>query len=259
MNIGSFHFKLSERQQVAVIIVVALLAIFLIWHILLRPQGRARRENEAMRRRLEQSDYRNMSIEGLKATERHYQGLYDRLWNEWQRTTARLATFANEEFLRKSEIGRIDFKVELFHTRQRLRAKSEALGIRLVPTDLGMPDAVMQNDEARVLMLQLRSVEKLADLTLDRRIERLLAIKPLPPVTRRDRDGNPLFDEYPVRVEFEVGYENLYRLFQAVFEPHQIFVFRHIHLQSGATPEAPLRIKAVMSALLFEEPQPPSA
>ena len=57
-----------------------------------------------------------------------------RLEAEWARTCERLATFANQAALRRSEPGRIDYKVELFRTRQRLVEKSDALGIQLIDT-----------------------------------------------------------------------------------------------------------------------------
>lgn len=255
MKIG--RLKLSERQQVVGIIVLAVIGLFAIVYFLLLPQARARRANAAQRERMAQSEYAHLSAEDLRLTARHQDALFDRSWDEWNRTIARLGTFAHQDALRKSEVGRIDFKVELFRTRQRLLRKSEALGISLLPTDLGMPDTVLQDAEARVLMIQLRAVEKLADLTLDRRIQRLLAIEPMPPTEHFDPHQNHSFDEYPVKVEFEVSFENLYDLFHAVFEPEQVFVFRQIRIQAGETAKALLRVSAIMSALIFEEPVPP--
>lgn len=257
MKIGSY--KLSERQQVVGIIFLAVAALFGIIRFLLLPQVRQRRANVVQRQRMAQSPFAHLSAEGLRHAARHQSGLFDQLWQEWVASGDRLATFEHQHSLRKSEVGRIDFKVELFRTRQRLMRKSEALGISLLPIDLGMPDAVLQDAEARVLMIQLRAVEKLADLTLDRRIQRLLSIEPLAPREHRDSGRNHMFDEYPVEVEFEVSFENLYDLFNAVFEPEQIFVFRQVRIQAGATDSAPLRVKAIMSALIFEEPSPPRA
>lgn len=257
MKIGSF--RLSERQQVVGIIVLAGVGLFAIVYYLLVPQVRARRANTLLRQRMAADEYAHLSPDDLRLTAQHEVDLFDQGWQEWQETIQRLATFAHQDDLRKTEVGRIDFKVELFRQRQRLVRKSESLGISLLPTDLGMPDHVLQDAEARIMMIQLRAVEKLADLTLDRRIQRLISIEPLPPTEHNDLNNQHAFDEYPVKVEFEVSFENLYDLFHAVFEPEQIFVFRQIRVEAGATREAYLRVSAVMSALIFEAPTPPPA
>ncbi|MDD5706849.1 MAG: hypothetical protein PHR35_13075, partial [Kiritimatiellae bacterium] len=147
----------------------------------------------------------------------------------------------------------IDYKMALFQARADLLKRSEELGIQLIPQDLGLKDALGGSDaEVRTRMLQLRAVKKLADLTLDRRIQKLHAIEPLAPVKHAGPDQKTVFSEYPVRVEFDVAFDNLYLLFQAIFEQHQIFVFRNLRIEAGPTARAPLRVRAVMSALLFE-------
>ena len=65
-------------------------------------------------------------------------------------------------------------------------------------------------------------------------------------------DKKLLLTEYPVQVEFDVAFDNLYLLFQAIFEQHQIFVFRNLRIEAGPMKQAPLRVSGVMSALLFE-------
>lgn len=245
--------RLSERQQVLLIIPLAIVALLGIWFYMVLPKYQRRAEIERLRRQLENSPYSRLSMDNLRQAAERERDHERRLQAEWNQTVERLATFPNQDALRKSQPGRIDYKLGLFEARLRLVGKSDALGIQLIPQDLGLQDALGGRDEdVRLRMLQLRAVEKLADLTLDRRIQRLHAIQPLPAVDHPGPDKRTSFTEYPVRVEFDVGFDNLYMLFQAIFEEGQIFVFRNLRIEAGPTPQSPLRVKAVMSALLLE-------
>ncbi|MDD4025654.1 MAG: hypothetical protein PHN85_06995, partial [Kiritimatiellae bacterium] len=73
----------------------------------------------------------------------------------------------------------------------------------------------------------------------------------LEPITHKDNKGRRLFEEYPVRIECDVDFENLFIFFQSVFEENQVFTFRNLRVESGPTFDAKLRVKAVLSALLF--------
>lgn len=253
MKMKPARIRISERQQVLLIIPVAIFVMITIWVWVLSPQFERRSEIAILRNQLEHSAYAHVSMENLEKIEAHEKALGARLDDEWSRTIGRLATFENQRDLRESEFGRIDFKMELYKARLRLSRRSEELGIPLIPQDLGLQEALGgSDDEVRVRMLQLRAVEKLADLTLDRRIQRLHAIQPLAPVEHVATAGQPSFDEYPVQVTFDVDFDNLYMLFQAVFEEGTLFVFRNLRIEAGPTPPSPLRIRAVMSALLFE-------
>lgn len=246
------RIRLSERSQVALIVFVAVGGLAAIWYFLLQPQAQMHREIASLRRQLAANPSYHKNKSSLLLAGENEKNNSARLADEWALTTERLATFANQAALRRSEFGRIDYKVELFATRQRLVEKSDALGIQLIPTDLGVIDDLKEQDQVRERMLQLKTVEKLADLTLDRRIERLLTITPLPPVAHRAPGGGISFDEYPVRVEFDVAFNNLYALMQSVFEEYRVFAFRNIRIESGPRPNSPVRVKAVMSALVFE-------
>ena len=247
------RLRISERQQVLLIIPVAIVVMIMIWFWVLSPQFERRREIEELRAQLEKSAYAHVSLENLAKIERHERALGERLDDEWARTVGRLATFENQQTLLESEFGRIDYKMDLYRTRLRLSRRSEELGIPLIPRDLGLQDALGGRDaEVRIRMLQLRAVEKLVDLTLSRRIQKLHALHPLAPVSHTGPDKKLLLTEYPVQVEFDVGFDNLYLLFQAIFEQHQIFIFRNLRIEAGPAQQAPLRVSGVMSALLFE-------
>jgi hypothetical protein len=142
--------------------------------------------------------------------------------------------------------------VQLYEIRERLKAKSKELDIPLIPGQLGLDESVTSGEAIRVRMLQLKAVEKLADLSLDRQIQRLVEIYPLPPIEHTDKNGKLIFTEYPVRVECDIDFENLYTSFQSVFEENRVFAFRNIRVESGPTFDAKLRVKWILSALLFE-------
>jgi hypothetical protein len=246
------RFHISERQQVALIIFVALLGIFLVWSFLLRPQISMRRENAEIRDQLENSRYANLSMESLREVAALETAAEKQLQEEWAATRIRLGTFSNQDSLRKADVARIDYKVELFNTRQRLQEKSKNLGIALLPTDLGIDEELKTNDRVRDRMLQLKAVDYLADLALDNRIQQLVSITPLASREHPGADGKVLFTEYPVQVTFDADFVNLYQLFQSVFEENRLFVFNSIRVVSGPSVASMLRVQAVMSALVFE-------
>jgi len=247
------RFRLSERHQIVLFLVALVGVLFLFWHFGVRDIARQRRANAEVREKLERSGFANQTREALEATVAHEGSVRDRLSGEWTNVVERLATFANQNSLSKSRVLRIDYKVELHHTRARLDRKAAALGISLSAKELGMSEEVFAADEPRTLMIQLRAVEKLVDLTLDRRIRTLHKVHPKEPIEhKRPSDGRLIVEEYPVEVEFDVDFANFYDLFRVVFEEGKVFVFRNIRIVSGATSQAPLRVTAVMSALLFD-------
>ena len=241
----------SERHQVVIIIVLSVAAIAGLWFFLLRPQAEQRRQISRQWARHQTSRYANMSREDLirerdaaDANLRHVQA-------QWEDIQRRLSTYTMAEALVGARVGNIDYKVELLNERRRLAGKSEELGIELIPRDLGMPTAVTTQKDARILLLKLRAIEKLADLALDRRITSLIAIEPLDPIHHRLEGHDDVFlEEYPVQAEFDVTLEALYDLMHASFERNRVFVFRQVRVNAGHTPEEPLRVSAVMSALI---------
>jgi hypothetical protein len=253
MKMKPARIRISERQQVLLIIPVAIFVMITIWVWVLSPQFERRSEIAILRNQLEHSAYAHVSMENLEKIEAHEKALGARLDDEWSRTIGRLATFENQRDLRESEFGRIDFKMELYKARLRLSRRSEELGIPLIPQDLGLQDALGGKDaEIRIRMLQLRAVELLVDLTLNRRIQKLHSILPLAPVKHEGPDKKLVVSEYPVSVQFDVGFDDLYLFFQAIFQQNQVFVFRNLRIEAGPTQQAPLRVSGVMSALLFE-------
>lgn len=244
--------RVSERQQVLLVIPMALLALAAIWFLVLRPQFERRRENALLRAQLAKSPYAKTSIGDLEEIARREQELGRRTEEEWNRTLDRLATFGDLRDMRKPDFKRIDYKVELFRARLRLLRRSEELGVQLIPRDLGLEDALGGAEDAiRTRMFQLRTVDRLVDLVLSRRAIRLRSIRPLDPVSRKCADGGTLCLEVPVSIDFEVSFEDLYLFFRSVFEENQVFVLRNIRVSAGPEAGSPLRVQAIMSSLIF--------
>jgi len=130
------------------------------------------------------------------------------------------------------------------------------MSIRL-PYALGMNEAVNTSEDARKLMLQLRAVEKLVDLTLNLKITMLGRIEPLSPVTHNAPNGEGYLEEYPVEIEFYGSLENAYDLFAAILEPRHVFFLKKLRIEAASLDRPDLlRINATLSTLLFyKEPE----
>jgi len=252
MKRPSLDFLKTERMQVVLILLFVLVSAFLTVEFVLLPQREMAEQNRSVHEQLAGSRYASLSITNMQAIAEHEAANLQTLSNEWARIAERLATFPNQTVMQSTEVNRIDYKVQLYEIRQRLQAKSDELKIQLMPTELGLDESLTSGDAIRVRMMQLKAVEKLADLTLDRQIQRLVEIYPLEPVQHADKKGKKFFVEYPVRLECDVDFEHLYTFFQSVFDENQVFAFRNIRIESGPTFDSKLRVKAVLSALLFE-------
>ncbi|MFO7936248.1 MAG: hypothetical protein R6V06_01405 [Kiritimatiellia bacterium] len=252
MNRLNLDFLKTERAQVVFILLMIAAGFFCTIRFVVIPQRHIAEKNQLVRKRLERSKYAAYSINGMQQVAQHEQHNLERLSNEWARISARLSSFENQQVVQDLGVNRIDYKVELYKIRERLKAKSEELDIPLMPEELGLDEALTSGEAIRVRMLQLKAVEKLADLNLDRQIQRLVEIYPLPPVEHKDKHGNIVFTEYPVRMECDIAFANLYTGFQSIFEENQVYVYRNIRVESGPTFDSRLRVKSILSALLFE-------
>ncbi len=240
----------SERQQVVAIIFGSVVALFCAWFFLIRPQAIRRRSVASSRAKYEKSKYANVTRAELEAREAEVQTNLEEVNEQWQTACERLSSYAATDTLSdESNVGRIDYKHELLTERARLQRKSGEMGVDLV---LGMDEAVRSDGDARTLLLKLRAIESLADLLIQHRIDRVVRIAPLAPITHRDRAGQIFMTEYPLEAEFDMDVAMLYRLYRAVFEPQQLFVFRQIRVNAGATRESALHVRGIVSALILE-------
>lgn len=242
----------TERMQVVSLLLLIVVCAGLTARFVVSPQRELAANNRQVREQLRRSRYASLSTASMQALQAHESANLSALSNEWAHLAERLATFPDSLAMPGSEVNRIDYKVELYAIRERLQAKSGELKIQLLPIELGLDETVASGDIIRVRMLQLKAVERLADLALDRQIQRLVKIYPLQPVEHRDAKGRRTFEEYPVRLECDVDFEHLFTFFQSVFEKDQVFVFRNLRIESGPTFDAKLRVKAILSALRFD-------
>lgn len=240
---------LSERQQVLLVIPAAAAALAVIGFLLVAPQLQRKREIRKLSEQLSASPYAARSMEELLAIAAHERELGDAAKAEWKETKKRIANPAGQ--VPKEGVGRIDYKMELFKARSSLAAKSEEFGVDLVPQDLGLRDTLGADDEeVKTRWLQLKTVESLVDTILGRQVYTLHAVSPLDPIRHKGKGDK--FTEYPVEVDFEVAFEDLYVFFQSVLEEGRVFFIRNFRAQSGEVASAPLRVKAVVSSVIFE-------
>lgn len=252
MNENIVKFLKMERMQVLLILLFIVIAAILMVNLVVIPQHELREQNRDVREKLENHKFAKIPMESIRDLAEKEGAQLKNLSAEWDRISARLETFPDELISKKDQLNRIDYKVQLYEIRQRLREKSDELKIQLMPTELGLDDNLADGEEIRIRMLQLKAVEKLADLTLDRQIQRLVEIYPLDPVVHVDWKKKKTFEEFPVRIECDVDFDHLFTFFQSVFEENQVFTFRNVRIESGPTFDSKLRVKAILSALLFE-------
>ena len=239
-------FVKTERMQVILILVFVLASAFLTVYLVVLPQFDIKEENRNLRQALETNRFANQSFANMQAIADHERGNLQSLSNEWKQIAERLAS------LEIQSTTAIDYKVEHFEISERLQKKCGELNVKFDITRFGI-DALLSSDEdIRTRMLQLKAVELLADLTIDRQIKKLIDIYPLAPVQHIDKSGKATFTEYPVRVECDVDFTHLYSFFQSVFEENQVFTFRNIRVASGSVNAPELRVKAILSALRFD-------
>jgi len=244
----------SERQQVVAILLMAGAAITALWFFLLLPQKRERRQMERDIRRLRNQLASRNYLVGERALQdrKSEEVVHNRnLHAEWTNMVGRMQAFAHKDDL-TNYVGHIDYKVALFDVRQRLLRKSRTKNIRIRHYDLGMEDAVRSDEDARKLMLQLRTVEKIVDFALDLQINMLRDIDPLPPLQHKASPSQePFAEEYPVDVEFYGSLDNLYQMFAAILDVNSTLLLRRLRVLSEPNRPDVLRITAVMSTLVF--------
>ena len=246
------RLRLSERNQILLFLVVLVGALVAVWRFSFRGIALQKEENLRIREQLEKSGFLHQTREALVATVAHETEVRDALATEWTNTVERLAaSIGGNALYGRANVLFVDYRVHLLQTRRRLDRKAEALGIKLSASELGMSEEVFSTDDPRRLMVQLQTVERLVDLALDRRIRRLVSVHPLDPVEHLAPDGTLLLEEFPVDVEFDIDFDGFYDLFRVFFEEGHVFVFKDIRITSGDKPDAPLRLRAVLSALVF--------
>lgn len=253
MNLIRFE-TWSERQQVLAIILMAGIAIGLLWFFILIPQTRQRSklnaQIDAMRAELAQRSFLR-DLDTLKVFNDGELSYTKELLGQWSDLASRLATFSNQSQVVSADVGSIDFKVALLDIRSRLLRKAREANISL-PRDLGMPERVTSNEDARKLLLQVRSVEKLVDLSLNLSISSVRNIEPMAPILHgAEIAGGNFLEEYPVRIELQGRLDGVYELLRAILQPGTPFMLKALRIESVDPRGSALKVNAVVSALLF--------
>ena len=241
-----FTFKISERAQVVLILILALAALVLAWHFLLWPQFERRSSNRTLRESLVNSPFANLSVETLQKAAAAEKTAATALDSDWSRTARRLTSISNT----RSDPSHIDFQVEHAAVRMRLGVKARNLNIAL-PNTFDISPGVTSTEIVRERLNQLKTVEKLVDLVISQHIRGITRFKNLPTVNHYDAEQKLICEEYPVEIEFTTHYDALFYLFSSIFEEDRVFVFNKIRVTSDPTVEGLLHVKAVTSSLIF--------
>jgi len=239
-------FVKTERMQVILILAFVVLSAFLTVHFVVLKQRDTIEQHHEQRQQMETSRYASQSLANMQTIADHERKNLQTLSNEWAQVAERLTSLQSQV-----PANIIDYKITLHDVRERLQTKSEELKITLIPTEF-MDDTLTSDEDVLTRLLQLNAIELLANLALENKIEQLVEIYPLSPITHVDQKGKKTFTEYPVRLECDVDFTHLYSVFQSVFDQEQFFTFRNIRIESGPTFASKLRVKAILSALLFD-------
>lgn len=250
---NSLRFKQwLSRQQVLVTVLIAGAVIFGLLYFLLtffnRDGKRLEKEIGDMRDLLARKGYL-VGVNALEERKNDELLRYRRLRDEWKSTEARVAAFPRTD--QSGGVGHIDFKIALREVRQRLETKSKSLHVGL-PRDLGIDDSIRSDENSRKLMIQLRSVEKIVDNTLDLKLSALRTVVPLQPVEHKLANGTPFMEEYPVHLECYGTMENVYDLLESVMRTRSFFALKSVRIEP-APPDRQdqLAVTLVVSALIF--------
>jgi hypothetical protein len=171
---------------------------------------------------------------------------------EWSNTVVRLNGFPTLPNIPAEKIGKIDYKVALFDTKQRLLKKARALNINLT-SDIGLDAVVRSSEDARRLMYQLKAVETLLDTALDMKIDTVKFVEPLAPKGYHPEESDEIFvEEYPVRIRMYGDLDSLYDLLSSALVSENFLVLKNLRVRSVSESKPDLLdISAVMSSLLF--------
>lgn len=201
----------------------------------------ARQDNERLLQELEQLRVRVNTLQGLTAPTAN-PGL-----NE-----------AGEETTEEGTESRIDFKVALYDARERLQAKAAQHKVKL-PTDLGMEETIVADENAQTRLWQLAAVVNLAEQTIDLSLPSIDAIEILPPVAHMHPfdETKETAREFPVRMEVQAPFEQLPDMLVSIERPEHFFALRRLWVEKiKPNPAAPLRTELTAGALLLDPPAP---
>jgi hypothetical protein len=177
------------------------------------------------------------------------------LEQEWAVLQERAVTFKGQlpySTTVSNEQGRINFKVALFESRTRLRAKAEQRGAAL-PADLGIPETIDAAEDAETRFRQLAVTTHLLDTLLDTGVPVVQSITPLAPVTlAQPRDTGMSAQEFPVRVMLRCPFEKLLSVLETLGRERTFFAVRGLRVERlDREVSDPLRVELTAGALVY--------
>lgn len=144
---------------------------------------------------------------------------------------SRLDPMQNDPALvgRKDEEARIDFKVALFETRERLVKRADDLGL-WIPEDLGLSETIDGDEDTETRLWQLVTVAHLIEGALNQNLPSIDYLKPLPPPP--DTEGNVwVYREYPVEISLLCTYSEWLAALERFAKQHPYLALRHFRAE----------------------------
>ncbi len=255
MNIRQDYKKWFARQQVPAVMLLATGAILLFSYSYLLPLNRKKRDlqrqNEQKWQEVLKQNYGRDEASISRRKDLELQ-LHEKLRSEWALFVERSSAFPKNRRLLGAAVGHIDFKRELYDTRQRLVREAKRVSVAL-PDNLGMTEQVASDQDARELVLQLHAVEKVVRIVLELDVNEIYRVKPLPRLEYAVGKAEvPYLEEYPVFISFHGKMAALNSLFDTLGHDGKACFFRHLRIEKpDRHRQSILDVSMVLSSFVF--------
>lgn len=248
--------RISERQQVLIIILTGSITLFALCFLLLTQFRIWRAKLELNNRNIAANLAKRNLFLPEKILEQHCAAEINRnklLFNQWTNILSIIDFTTQCPFLTtNSNVGNIDFKVALFETKSIIFKKANNLSARL-PSSIGFADVVASSEDSKILMIQLKTVETIINKALDAEIREIREVVPLKPVIHSiNADENiPFCQEFAVRIEFVSNFPSIFKFLKSTLSPPGVFALRKYKLEPQKTDtEFLLLVRMELSALI---------
>jgi len=155
----------------------------------------------------------------------------------------------------ENDEARIDFKVALFETRQRLRAKAEKNEL-WIPDDIGLRDTIAEGEDTETRLWQLAAVAHLIDGALSVELPSIDYLNPIP--WDETVPGDELqYEEYPVELSVLCSYREWLTLLEHFSTKRPYLALRRFSVEVDRPyPGTMLSVQAVYAGSRLTEPMP---
>jgi len=149
--------------------------------------------------------------------------------------------------------GRIDFKVALFETRQRLRERAEQNEL-WIPDNIGLSDTIAEGDNTETRLWQLAAVAHMIDGALSVELPSIDYLKPLTS-TYSVRGNSLVYNEYPVEFSVLCSYRDWLNLHEHFATERPYLALRRLSVEVDQPyPSTMLSVQAVYGGARLDEP-----